>query len=183
MPFAVALFAAMPFFVSARSIILPPLPKWPDSKPLPVTYDEIMATIQRHTTVPCKFAAPSDAQLTAIPSSLLAPAVQWTIASLKAQGVGYTDNAFDCENFQRELCQTFAKIAARAGLKISAATGGISVVQKHAWGGVPAGGSHQPAVVQTEHGLFVVESQQPVLAACPIEAYPNRAFIFDVGGF
>lgn len=173
----------MPFFVSSKSIILPPLPEWPDRKVSSVLFGDIMATIQRHTTMACRFAQPSDSEFTAIPTALLAPAVAWTIASLKAQGVGYSANAFDCENFQRELCQTFAKIAARAGLKVSPATGGISAVQQHAWGGTAAGGNHQVAVVQTEHGLFVVESQQPVLAACPIEAYPNRAFVFDVGGF
>jgi len=174
----------MPFFVSAKSIILPPLPEWPDRKASAVLFDDIMATIQRHTTIPCKFAAPSDAQFTAIPTALLAPAVSWTIASLKAQGVGYKANAFDCENFQRELCQTFAKIAARAGFKVSPATGGLSVLAKHAWAGAPAQGAHQVVAVQTEeHGLFVVEPQQPQLATCPIEAYPNRAFIFAVEDF
>ncbi len=174
----------MPFFVSASKIILPPLPEWPTRKPSPVAYADIMATIQRHTTIPCQFGQPSDSELTAIPSALLAPAVQWTIASLKAQGIVYMPNAFDCENFQRELCQTFAKIAARAGFKVSPATGGLSVLAKHAWAGAPAQGSHQVVAVQTEeHGLFIVEPQQPQLATCPIEAYPNRAFIFDVQDF
>ena len=174
----------MPFFVSASSIILPPLPKWPgDKQPLPVTYDAIKDTIRRHTTVPCNFGNASDAEFTLIPSALLAAAVAWTIASLKAQGVGYTANAFDCENFQRELCQTLAKVAARAGLKVSPATGGLSVMQNHAWGGVQAGGNHQVACAMTELGLVIVESQQPILASTPIEAYPNRATIYDVGGF
>ena len=174
----------MPFFVSSKSIILPPLPEWPgDRKPIPVTYDAIKDTVARHTTVPCEYKGASDSAFTAIPTALLAPAVQWTIASLKAQGIGYTENAFDCENFQRELCQTLAKIAARAGLKVSPATGGLSVIQKEAWGGVPANGLHQVACAYTEHGLFIIESQQPVLTATPIELYPNRAYIFDVSGF
>lgn len=174
----------MPFFVSAKSIILPPMPEWPgDRKPVPVTYENIKNTVARHTTVPCKYASPSDAFLTTVPSTLLAPAVQWTIASLKAQGIGYTENAFDCENFQRELCQTFAKIAARSGLKVSPATGGLTVIQSHAWGNASAGGFHNVVAVQTEHGLFIIESQEPTLTTCPIELYPNRAFIFSVDGF
>lgn len=176
----------MPFFVSAKSIILPPMPEWPgDRKAVLVSYDTITDTIRRHTTLPCTFSAPSDAELTLIPSTLLQAAVAWTIASLKAQGVGYTANAFDCENFQRELCQTLAKIAARAGIKASPATGGLSVQQRNDWAGVPGkpGMAHQVAAAQTELGLWVIESQQPTLNATPIEAYPNRAFIYAASGF
>lgn len=174
----------MPFFVSAKSIILPPLPKWPEGKPpLPVSYTDICNTVRRHTTVACNFAFPSDSEFTAIPVELLAPAVRWTIASLKAQGVGYRKNAFDCENFQRELAQTFAKIAAIAKLEVSPATGTIAVQQRNAWAGTPAGGRHAIAGIQTDLGLWIVEPQQPELAALAIETYPNRAFIDDVSGF
>lgn len=174
----------MPFFVSAKSIILPPMPEWPgDRKPVVVSYGDIRGTIARHTTLVCEYGRPSDDSFTAIPTGLLAPAVKWTIAALKAQGVGYTKNTFDCENFQRELCQTLAKIAARAGLQASPGAGGLSVVQKNAWAGTAAVGTHQVTAVMTEHGLFVIESQQPELAITPIEAYPNRAFIFDVSDF
>jgi len=175
----------MPFFVSAKSIILPPMPEWPgDRKPMPVSYGDIRGTIARHTTLVCDYGRPSDDAFTAIPTVLLGPAVKWTLAALKAQGVSYSANAFDCENFQRELCQTFAKIAARAGFKVAPATGGLSVVQKHAWAGTAASsGSHQVASVMTEHGLFIIEPQQPQLAISPIEAYPNRAYIFDASDF
>lgn len=174
----------MPFFVSSKSIILPSMPEWPAGVAAkPVSYTDITLTVLRHTKVQCKFGTPSDDTFTVIPSILLSLAVAWTIASLKAQGVGYTKNAFDCENFQRELCQTLAKIAARAGINASPATGGLSVNQLNAWGGVPSCGSHQVAAAMTELGLFVIESQQPVLAASPIEAYPNRTTIFDVSGF
>lgn len=157
-------------------VVLAPLPKWSGDLQL-VNLAEVQAAISRQSPG-CQFGPASDSGFDSVPIAMLQAAAIWTIGSLKALGVNYRTNAFDCENYQRELCQTLAKMAAKSGLDLSPCAGGLTVRQQEAWGGVPTGGLHQVAVAHTpEHGLVVIEPQAAFFTWVPIEAYPNRASI------
>lgn len=169
-------------FVSSSSIVLPPLPaQWPGAAVDASVAD--MAAFLRQS--PGCFLQPlTDASYVVVPVKLLRPVVEWTLASIRAQ-IGrqnaYVAEAWDCEDFRTELCQTFRKVAARAGISRAPLVGGLDVKQVFPWARVPAGGAHAVAAVFTEAGWFVVESQTG--DHTPLEAYPNRAHIMRASGF
>jgi hypothetical protein len=166
--------------VSRSAIVLPPLPaEWP-GPPRPAAHADLATALRRHS--PHAMVSPAlDADYLAVPVKLLKPAVQWTLASIAATGLRYQANAWDCEDFAAELCQTFRKLAARAGLQRAPLVGVLEVLPLHPWAGVPPGGAHALAGVYTDFGLFVVEAQNG--EATPIETYPNRATIYSARGF
>lgn len=167
--------------LSSGQYVAAPLPAW-RGESRRVLWGEIAQTLLRHSPQTI-INAPSDSAFDSVPDELLAPAVGWTLRTLAGQGVRYTAESFDCENFQRELCQTLAKMAAVAGLRLAPATGGLYAEQRFPYGGTPAGGYHAVcAVWLTRAGLTVVEPQAAGIST-PIEAYPNRASIREAAGF
>lgn len=165
----------MPFgFYPKGTVILPPLPKWPEGQRQFVTILDLRNAVARHSPQ-VDIAGPKDAQYLLVPYSLINEACAWTLLALKRQGISYVTNSWDCENFVNELDQTLRKIAALAGITASPLTACISVRLNFMWAGVPAGGYHALAGIMTDRGLIICESQNAQV--CPIEQYPNRTTI------
>jgi hypothetical protein len=168
--------------VSKSSVVLPALPsEWPGG-PADASIGELAAFV-RHSSA-CTIEPVSDAAYVVAPVQLLRPLLQWTLLSIREQ-IGrpssYVVNAWDCEDFRTELCQTFRKVAARAGIEKAPLIGGLDVRQVNGWGGVAPGGAHAVAAIFTQAGWWVVESQNG--EAVPLEAYPNRSHIIRARGF
>lgn len=157
----------MPFgFYSKGTIILPPLPKWDGGKVL-VGADALRNAILRHS-INCSFGPLSDSAYVLVPRTILRPAIEWTLRSLKAQGITYGKNAFDCEDFVGEAHQTLCKMARLAGIEASPLTCRLNVT-------LSATASHALMGTMTDSGLWVSESQNG--ESMPIETHPNRATI------
>lgn len=164
----------MPFgFYSKGTIIIPPLPKWDGGKVL-VGHDALRQAIQRHSQF-CQFGVAKDSAYVLVPTTILKAAIEWTLRSLKEQGITYGPESFDCENFVNEAHQTLCKMARLAGIAASPLTCTLSVTAKLEWATAKAGGAHAIMGTMTDSGLWVSESQNG--QSCPIENYPNRSTI------
>lgn len=167
-------------WLSPTDLVLPALPAWPGAIE-PASFPEFAAALTaRHSAV--QVDGPADAAYVAVPTALIQPAVQWTLASLRAQlgrGQVYTVNAFDCEDFTTELCQTLRKILARRGEPRAPLVGRLIVFPTVEWGGIPAGGAHALCGLVATGGPWVIEPQTGTSA--PLSAYPN--FIARATGF
>lgn len=156
------------------SIILPPLPVWPVGDRYRVTAGlaEFQSVLRRHSPG-IRFGQAKDSSFVLVPIDVLRRALAWTLRSLSAQGIVYAGEAFDCEDFVNELDSTLRKMAARAGIHAAPLTCCLTVLQQNDWGAVQAGGTHAVAVVQTDNGPWIAETQNG--QATPIESYPNRS--------
>lgn len=168
----------MPFaFLRKGEYVESPLPPWIGGAAL-ASADDFRSAVIRHAPL-CVFPlAKNDAEYCSVPVAVLEAAIRRTLATLTKQGIKYTANSWDCEDFVNELHQTIRKIAALAGILRAPITCQIRVLLHHEFATVKPGGAHAMACVQTESGPFVVESQNGI--KCPIEAYPNRTSIYDV---
>lgn len=163
----------MPFgFYSKGTIIIPPMPKWPEGPTQRVTVADLQIAVQRHSPA-CRLGTQKDAEFIAVPAGILQPAILWTLRSLQAQGIVYTPESWDCENFVNEADQTLRKMAALAGLKASPLTCCISAVLTAEWANAKPGGAHALMGTMTDRGLWISESQNG--QTCAIELYPNRS--------
>jgi hypothetical protein len=170
----------MPFgFYSSGTIIIPPMPKWPAGINGIALVDAFKTIVQRHSPG-CIFDDSYDASFIAVPHAIVGPALAWTLRSLQEQGVKYTAESWDCENFVNEADQTFRKMAAIAGIKASPLTCVLTVLPHIPWAGVLATGAHAIGCVMTDLGPWVFESQNGQV--CPIETYPNRDCIIISDG-
>jgi len=155
------------------------LPAWPAGAVAAVSYAEACSILRRHAPL-CVCDEPSDSAFTAVPVPVLEAAIRHTLRQLAAQGITYGANSWDCENFQRELCQTLAKMARRAGLFVSPLTGMLKAQLLHKWADVLPGGWHALAVAWTPEGWRVIESQNGQHIA--LELYPNGPTITRLSG-
>lgn len=162
----------MPFgFYSKGTVILPPLPKWPEGATQLVDLAALKAAITKHSLL-CRFGDAKDGVYLVTPILALRQAVEWTLRALDAQGVKYTAESWDCENFVNEVDQTLRKMAAISGIKASPLTCCLTVNLTVTWAGVLPGRSHALMGTMTEAGLYITESQNG--QSVPIEVYPNR---------
>jgi hypothetical protein len=153
-----------------------PLPLWVGQvRPAPLA--EFVSCLKRYSPI-AVFPFYRDAGYCLVATKDLDSAITHTLRTLSNQGIKYTSNSWDCEDFVNELHQTIRKMAAKAGLEFAPITCVISVKAVNEWAGVKPGGAHALASVMTELGPVVVETQNG--KRCSIETYPNRAFIFEV---
>ena len=164
--------------VSSKSIIHPPFPPW-KGEAVAVGFHEAVAELRRHAPA-CLVDEPCDSAYTAVPVPVLRAAALHTLRCLAADGIAYGPQAFDCENYQRELCQNIAKIARRAGLLVSPLTGRLKVQLLHKWVDVLPGSWHALAVAWTIEGWQVIEPQNGLMI--PLELYSNRLTITRPSG-
>ena len=164
------------------SIILPPLPVWPagDRFRVMAGLAEFQSTLRRHSPA-IRFGTAKDASYLLVPTSVLGAALAWTLRALAAQGVSYSGEAFDCEDFVNELDSTLRKMAARAGIRAAPLTCCLSVLQQNDWAGVPGGGAHALAAVHTDSGVWIAESQNG--RTTPVETFPNRSTMLLADNF
>lgn len=169
----------MPFFsiIGSSQVATPAIPKWQGGVASASVVDFRLA-ILRHSPA-CRFPfVQADAEYCTVPTDVLDAAISITLKTLAAQGISYTKNSWDCEDFVNELHQAIRKIAAKAGILRAPITCGLAVDAKLPFGEVTAPGGHEVACVQTEAGPVIVESQNG--QRCAIEAYPNRATLWEV---
>ena len=170
----------MPFrWLSSRDIVLAPLPEF-SAQVRPASFSLLRNEIARHSPA-CVFEPELDSAYFLVPSSLLRSAISWTFAELHAQGVGYTANSWDCDDFAAELCQVLRKCAARAGIKVAPLVGQLAVFQQNGWANVAPGGYHAVVAVLTDAGVLIVESQNGETVL--LDSYSNRNHIFRARGF
>lgn len=171
----------MPFgFYSKGTIIIPPMPKWPEVATPVANIAAFQQAIRKHSPA-CRFGDLKDGAYMAVPVAALRLAIDWTLRALKEQGIVYTPESWDCENFVNEADQTLRKMAMRAGLKASPLTCCFTVNLSVEWAGVAPGRSHALMGTLTDSGVFVSESQNG--QSCPIEVYPNRSGIAVADNF
>lgn len=167
-------------FFGHSQVRMKPLPQWPSGPRTSATYAALCDELRRHSPlIACEPA--QDADYVLLPHALLKAAIDVALSRLWSDGVRYTRNSWDCEDFRNELCQTVRKIAARAGIPVAALIGGIDVIQDKPWANVAAGGTHALALAHTDAGPVVIEAQNGTLA--PLSLYPNRQGILRARGF
>jgi hypothetical protein len=158
-------------------VILRALPAWPAGPRTLVSLGDFTAEIARqspHVSVePAK-----DSQFIAVPASALSGAIAYTLAALAKQGVSYTAESFDCEDFVNAVDLTLRMMAAKAGIKAAPLTACLTVSASVTWADVMAGGYHAIMATMTDAGVFVSESQNGQSIALPL--YPNRSGIIEV---
>lgn len=171
----------MPLFriVSGDTLVLPPLPKWPLGH---ADFQMLYATLEalRRHSPQINVSAAKDARFIKVPASILPAAIAWTLA-LQRQLGGFRPESRDCDDFADVFDLAISWMAARACLDAAPLVGSISVECRYSYAGIPAVGAHALNVVDTNLGLFVVEPQNGT--HCPLESYPNRAFMFAADGF
>lgn len=171
----------MPFgFYSSGTIIIPPMPKWPAGPLARCTIADLKIAIQRHSPG-CQFGLPKDSDFILTPTEAVMDAVKWTLRALAAQGITYTPESWDCENFVNEADQTLRKMAALAGIKASPLTCVLSVQLVNPWGGTTGPGMHALMGTMTDAGLMVSEAENG--QTCGLELYPNRSTILTADNF
>lgn len=166
--------------LKSGSIVLGPLPRWTKDAPVFVTLADVHNELRRHSPA-VRMSVPVDSYFVAVPEPLLEPLVAWTLREAAAFGLSYTPESYDCDDFACDFDRTASKSAALAGIKAAPAVGFLSVRQQHEFARVPAGGFHALAVVMTDRGVRVVETQNGF--TCPLETYPNRSNIVSADAF
>lgn len=105
--------------------------------------------------------------------------LRWFEKELRALGLTYQRETWDCDDFSMAL-NAFADLAL---LRNKAhppphLIGRLVVYQDHRWSGVAAGGLHELVIVRTERGWKVVEPQTGDIE--DLEDYPNRNAVKEV---
>lgn len=166
---------SMPRLVSNSSIVLPPLPKWPQGTLRVVPYSDVFNAVKRQA--PLAQLEVSDAAFVEIPLSLLKPLIDWTQKAREALRFNYVAQSRDCDKFAKAFTLAFECCAAAAGLQAQPLCARVYVKTLVPWAGV-ADGTHALNAVATTEGIYIVEPQNG--QCCPIAAYPNRSMIFKV---
>jgi hypothetical protein len=134
--------------------------------------------LRRHAPL-LRVAAARDTDYCAVPVAVLEACIRHTLHALEKQGIKYTKNAWDCEDFVNELHQTLRKAAALARIELSPVSCVVSAALDHGFAGVhpKPGAMHALGCVLTEAGPFIIECQNGT--KCPIEQYPNKATLAE----
>jgi hypothetical protein len=169
----------MPLFsiIGSSQVAIPAVPKWAVGAPVGSAFDLKAAVLRQSPGCKMPFIS-ADADYCLVPLVVLDAAVGRTLKVLAAEGIGYTKNAWDCEDFVNELHQNIRKMAAKAGILRAPVTCGLAVANALPWANVPAGNGHEVACVLTDEGPMVVEPQNGI--RCPLAAYPNRGNILEL---
>lgn len=154
-------------------------PAWTGA-PVFVTLADFQSSLRRHAPN-CTMGYAKDGAFVVVPMTVLDAAANWTLTSLKNQGITYGPEAFDCENFVNELHQTLCKMAVLAGIKATPLTCCVMANLTHAWAGAGSTGAHALTGVLTNRGVVIMESQNG--QRCAIEEYPNRSTIYRADNF
>lgn len=163
----------MPFaFIGKNDIVLRRLPVWRDTG----TRYSNLDVIQQDTAL---FGVPpiiSDAVFTDVPEEWLTEALAWVPGFLRATGLHYVAQSFDCDKYAKALTLAAEIACARAQVPAAPRLGRLAVRQNVAWGGVAAGGGHAVNSVKTPTRRLVVEPQSGTVT--DFATYPNRTTIF-----
>jgi hypothetical protein len=154
-----------------------PIPKWGDSRTAAFASD--LTTVLRRHSPAIVLPTVRDADYCAVPVAALDACVAHTLRTLQKQGIRYTKNAWDCEDFVNELHQVLRKSAALAGIERAPLSCVVNAMLDHGFAGVhpKPGSAHALACVLTESGPFIIECQNGT--RCPIEVYPNKARMYE----
>jgi hypothetical protein len=129
----------------------------------------------------CQLSHAKDSAFLVTPQATLTAAIKHTLQNLDRQGVKYTPESWDCEDFVNEVHGTLRKMAAIAGHRGTPLTCCISVAAINPWANVKSGGFHALLATLTENGVAVSESQNGITTT--IETYPNRTTIVQADNF
>lgn len=155
------------------TVTVPRVPEWIPARE--VTSDVVNGEALRLVRV---WPQLSDTRFTLVNRAWLDRAMPWSWEFAKSIGLAYTPESFDCDKFAKAFSLAAEISAARAGVKAAPLIARLHVKQVHAWGGVPAGGSHAVNAVATDDGVLVVDIQ--TRAVCKLADYPNLAHIYAV---
>lgn len=105
--------------------------------------------------------------------------IDWYEFVLKAVGLSYKPEIWDCENYSIGL-QAYASLAAVKADAFSEdiLVGWLIVRNIHKWAGVSSRGNHAIAFFKSDKGIFVVEPQNGTITH--LEKYPNAKYILEV---
>lgn len=165
---------------SAETITLPRIPAWqPPTDARIFTAQEVRAELEL-LVPPGASVRFSDGHYTLVSYEWLQRYLAWTWEAAKADGLEYTPESFDCEDFADAFALFVRRAAARAGVRASPLVPTLTVIQSTAWAHVPAGGAHEVSAVATDRGHFVIEPQPDAgpFRTVALAAYPN--YILEV---
>jgi hypothetical protein len=163
--------------IASDAVILPALPAWPAGANTLVSISDFIAEISRQS-YGAKIDSPKDSQFIAVPQQALDAAIAYTLRLLAKQGVSYTAESFDCEDFVNAVDSTLRMMTAKAGIKAAPLTCCLTVATSVSWADVPAGGYHAVMATMTEAGVVVSESQNG--KSIQFSIYPNRSGVIEV---
>jgi hypothetical protein len=177
---AVALAALLAFSCATTGggrVSVPAVPAW--VAPAAVqgyTANEVIVECAR--LAPYALVETSDQTFTPISHEWLQAACSWSWSFLKATGITFTAESFDCDKFALGFAYAANVAASRAGVHAQPLLARVFVTQGEAFGGVPAGGGHAVNGFLSDRGLFILEPQTRTLI--PLADYPNRDRIFRI---
>jgi hypothetical protein len=118
-------------------------------------------------------------QYSAVKAAWFKRYVRWFEKELRALGLTYQREMWDCDDFSMAL-NAFADLALLRNKSHPPPhlIGRLVVYQDRRWSGVAAGGLHELVIVRTERGWQVVEPQTGEIES--LEEYPNRDAVKEV---
>lgn len=131
-------------------VVLPPLPIWVEANHPPVSAVQVANEARR--IIPGIIVTYSDSTFSLVSKDWLDDYVTWTWEAAKVNGVEYTAESFDCEDFAIGFYFFASRAAGKHGSKAAPLIARIVVA--------PSPSSrHELIAVATDKGIFVVEPQ------------------------
>jgi hypothetical protein len=119
----------------------------------------------------------TDSTYTLVSYDWLQRYLDWSWQAAKADGLDYTAESFDCEDFADAFALFVRRAAGRAGVKASPLAATLKVAQNITFAGVPGspGSAHEVVGIATDRGIYVIESQPNAGAfrSTLFATYPN----------
>lgn len=136
---------------SAPSVTLAQIPAWRTPSDATV-YSPSQVAVEVGRLVPGAQLRFSDNAYTLVSYEWLQAYLSWTWDAALRDGIIYTPESFDCDDFSVLFAVLANRSAARAGLKTAPLIARIVVV-------LPTAARHELIAVATDRGLFIVEPQ------------------------